>query len=301
MRPSIAADITVDREGTIWRDRMPYTDWEEVDALEHIQTHKCGTLSGVDRGVNEPNRRRKLAQSDCTATFTNPAEEYIPTSGPVYQVNMVVHVITNGALTSSPGYISDTCVQSGITLLNNDFRAVTGTKGAGGVDTRIQFALATTNAAGASTTGIVRHNNEGWFNQGKTLDQQGNDGTLDQQAWDKSRYMNVFLKATGDSLGYATLAPDAESSADGVTIRYDVWGSCATHGSYNQGATMTHEVGHYLGLEHTFSTIGGTCGGSLSSPVADKPNCYFSGDLICDTNPQAATLSATCGCSWKWR
>ena len=53
---------------------------------------------------------------------------------------------------------------------------------------------------------------------------------------------------------------------------------------------LTHaHIGHYLGLEHTFS---GGCGGG---------SCYSSGDLICDTNAESqpeyncATSSTSCG------
>ncbi len=47
------------------------------------------------------------------------------------------------------------------------------------------------------------------------------------------------------------------------------------------GRTATHEVGHYVGLYHTFEGCDGSSG------------CYVGGDLICDTNAQS---QATNGC-----
>src|SRR5262249_54891167 len=50
---------------------------------------------------------------------------------------------------------------------------------------------------------------------------------------------------------------------------------------YNQGRTVTHEVGHWLGLFHPFDF---GCGTS---------SCYTTGDRICDTNAEA---NARFGC-----
>ena len=62
-------------------------------------------------------------------------------------------------------------------------------------------------------------------------------------------------------------------------VLYSAFGDCATSSPYTLGRTCTHEVGHYLGLEHTFS---GGC--------ANASNCYQNGDLICDTNPEADAI-----------
>jgi hypothetical protein len=70
--------------------------------------------------------------NDCSLNNTNPAAAYAP-SVAKYRIPVVVHVIQN---TSGTGNLSDALVQSQITVLNEDFRALAGTPGAGGVDTR---------------------------------------------------------------------------------------------------------------------------------------------------------------------
>ena len=70
---------------------------------------------------------------------------------------------------------------------------------------------------------------------------------------------------------------------DRVVVFWESYGEGAPIGPpYNLGRTLTHEVGHYLGLNHTFN---GGC---------DSGSCSSSGDLICDTSPQN---SATFGCN----
>lgn len=64
---------------------------------------------------------------------------------------------------------------------------------------------------------------------------------------------------------------------DRVVINWTAFGRNAPGGPpYDQGRTATHEVGHWLGLEHPF-TPQGACG------AATPPDCYTDGDLICDT------------------
>ena len=47
-------------------------------------------------------------------------------------------------------------------------------------------------------------------------------------------------------------------------------------------AVLAHEVGHYLGLYHTFQ---GGC---------PNDDCFTSGDLVCDTPPDAAAFNTLC-------
>ncbi|MEO0559036.1 MAG: M43 family zinc metalloprotease [Bacteroidota bacterium] len=99
---------------------------------------------------------------------------------------------------------------------------------------------------------------------------------------DTARFMNVYITdAAGDLLGWATLpfSQSETSFADGVVLDRETLpgGSFAP---FNEGDTGTHEVGHWLGLYHTFNEdapAGNPCGGS--------------GDLVSDTPVEASPAS----------
>jgi PKD repeat protein len=80
-------------------------------------------------------------------------------------------------------------------------------------------------------------------------------------------------------LGYAQFPGFGNWNTFGLVVRGDQWGTIGT--SNADGRTSTHEIGHCLGLYHTFQS---GCGS----------NCSNSGDRICDTPP---SFDATWGCS----
>ncbi len=65
--------------------------------------------------------------------------------------------------------------------------------------------------------------------------------------------LNVYVSFSGGYLGYATLPSSYENDPidDGVVIYYDSLPLGRNEG-YNDGKTLVHEVGHWLGLYHTF-------------------------------------------------
>ena len=140
----------------------------------------------------------------------------------------------------------------------------------------IQFHLATVDPDGAPTTGITYSTNDAWHN-----DEWTTPGYWEVLQWDPERYLNIYTLNTVGYYGYYWGSPG--SIEDGVYLwwRYVGNNSSPTAENDNYGRTATHEIGHYLGLHHTFE--GGCSGGS----------CYGTGDLICDTNPHS---SATWGC-----
>lgn len=218
---------------------------------------------------------------DCDVNQTNPASSYAPTT--TYRIPVVVHVIMNPA---GQGNLSAALVQSQITVLNEDYRAIAGTPGGGGTDARIEFYLATLDPNGQPTTGITYSTNYTWFNDGGSY--------WTTLAWDTHRYLNIYTNSAGGALGYVPNLPQVGglvgTTADRVVIAWDAFGRPALGGAqYGQGRSATHEVGHYLGLYHPFD---GGCGTS---------SCYTTGDLICDTNAEASarygcpTTAVSCG------
>jgi hypothetical protein len=97
---------------------------------------------------------------------------------------------------------------------------------------------------------------------------------LRQGGWSS---LNIYaLQPLDQSLGWSHYPWDAaqDLDQDGVIVHQQVLPG-GSFQAYNQGKTLVHEVGHWLGLFHTFE---GGCGG---------------GDLVSDTPPQNAP---TFGC-----
>lgn len=223
-----------------------------------------------------------VSPSDCSAFSTNPSTDYAVAGGTAYEIPVVFHVLQR---TNGTGFISAATLQQQIDILNEDFGAQSGTPGAGGFDTGISFVLATTDPNGNPTTGITYSSNNTWYDDGGSY--------WNTLAWDPDNYLNVYTNNPG-ALGYVPFLPASGtvgSNADRVVVDWSTVGRNAPFGApYNQGRTLTHEVGHYLGLEHTFA---GGCGSTSS--------CFTTGDLICDTNGESAPSygcalgSSSCG------
>ncbi len=237
---------------------------------------RCGTRL-------EGNSLELRPASDCTSSATVIKPEYAATVGStLYRIPVVVHIIQS---TSGQGQISDALVNSQIAVLNEDFQAILGTPGEDGNDARIEFFLATKDPSGNPTTGITRTTNNSWFNDSGTY--------YDSLNWNTNEYLNIYTNSASGALGYVPSLPQGGivgANSDRVVILWSAFGRNAPIGPpFNLGRTATHEVGHYLGLYHTFDF---GCGSG---------SCYTSGDRICDTNPEANPVfgcpgsSTSCG------
>ena len=180
---------------------------------------------------------------------------------------VVVHIIN-----LTPDIITDQFVINGINDLNAAY-SKTGIYSIGsGVDTKIKFCLAKKGPDGGNTSGITR--TQSYF--GDNLNMQIEDGRLkDLVIWNPLKYINIWLVSNirGESYtqfscgiwqrigisGYATMPPGG-TATDGIVIT-----------AFGKG--LVHEMGHYLGLYHTFE---GGC---------RNMNCLTDGDKVCDTPP----------------
>lgn len=129
--------------------------------------------------------------------------------------------------TDGTGSLTDTDIQAQMDALNAGFSG------------RITFTLA----------GIDRTTNNTWFN--------GSDDTGMKQALakDTSQYLNIYTNnpSGGLLLGFASFpwSYSEGDARDGVVILYSsIPGGTAY--PYDEGKTAVHEVGHWLGLFHTF-------------------------------------------------
>ena len=102
---------------------------------------------------------------------------------------------------------------------------------------------------------------------------QSSSGGVDN--WDPLRYLNIWVcnlsnsSGGGQTLGYAYLpglqGSNSQSWKDGLVVDYMFFGTTGSVSSSSDGRTTTHEIGHYLGLSHTFCETGGCCDNDLDS------------------------------------
>ena len=218
--------------------------------------HRCGTPHVDEDRVAEIdafmlNNRSRSSQS------RRPGSPPLPSAVTGGAINVYFHVINNGS-TLVDGNIPDSQITSQINVLNAAFAGT-------GWSFNLVSTDRTTNAswytAGPGTTAATQMKN--------ALRQ----GTADD--------LNIYSNNMGGGLlGWATFPASYSKNPidDGVVILYSsVPGGTAA--PYNLGDTATHEVGHWMGLYHTFQ---GGCARSASR-----------GDLVSDT---PAEKSPAFGC-----
>ncbi|GAA2105648.1 zinc metalloprotease [Actinomadura alba] len=169
------------------------------------------------------------------------------TSGAVTAAAITVrvhfHVITNGTV----GNVPDTTLNTQLTVLNQAFAS-----------SGVSFELAQ----------IKRTSNPAWFS-----DPAGNEVAMKTALHvGGAQDLNFYTADLGASLlGWATFPSSYARSPgmDGVVVHYQSLPGGAI-ANYNEGDTATHEVGHWMGLYHTFQGGCNPTGDSVSDTPAEK-------------------------------
>ena len=206
-------------------------------------------------------------------------------------VPVVFHVIHKGEADETN--ISDEQIISQVAALDTGFRW------GPGVDTKIEFCLASRDPDGNPTNGITRHNGVTLFGNQYTFEgiasSSTEDGVSDNTlksatgCWNPDEYVNFYIVSEingndgGNGVqGYAYLGPTSDCR-DGIVQLYNATGTTGIlKPGRTQGKTGVHEMGHHLSLFHTFS----------NSNDCVETNCESQGDMVCDT--PATTTNQGC-------
>jgi hypothetical protein len=196
-----------------------------------------------------------------------------------YNITAVVHVVHNPAAPAEK--ISPAQVKSQIAVLNRDYRATNSDKTktpavfSGLVaDPMIEFALATKDPSGETTTGITYTETDqtSFSDRDNPVKSKSTGGIA---AWDTKKYLNIWVcTLSGGLLGYAQF-PGGPVKTDGVVILNTAFGTTGSAADpFNLGRTTTHEIGHFLNLRHIWGDLPNCNGDDLvdDTPGAEKPN-----------------------------
>lgn len=191
----------------------------------------------------------------------------------IVRIPVVFHVIHNNANgeIGVGANISDAQIKSQIEVLNQDYGRKSGTRGFNsnpvGADTEIEFFLATTDDNCMATKAITRH-----YYQQKAVFDPSNDEILIKSFgyWSSDKYLNIWV--TSLTAGFLGISPfpnntslsglsdfEVQPELNGPIINHKTVGnrigtSAVGSDSYAYGRTATHEIGHWLGLFHTFGS-----------------------------------------------
>jgi Pregnancy-associated plasma protein-A len=163
-------------------------------------------------------------------------------------VPLWIHVINDGRMA-----VPDTALDSQVEALNDAYGGRLG-----GVDTGVRFVL----------KGVTHTDNPAWFRE-----PLANEVAMKQRLRKGGREtLNLYIAQLGELvLGYATYPHWYQSrpALDGVVIDWRSLPGGALR-DFSKGYTGVHEIGHWLGLLHTFEN-----------------GCVQPGDSVDDTPPEA--------------
>ena len=166
-------------------------------------------------------------------------------------VDVYVHVITDGA----EGAVDMSTLAQQMSVLDKGYSGQQG-----GANTGFSFSLADVDFT----------ENAAWFAAGPGSAAEAEMKQALKQGGPAD--LNVYTTSGNAYLGWAyypSIVDSAQAYLDGVVIDYRSLPGGPYGSAYSLGGTLTHEVGHWTGLYHTFE---GRCGST--------------GDLVADTPPE---------------
>ena len=257
--------------------------------MSFAQHRTCGMQEKIAQIMSNPAQRQ--AYLDQQSKFNVELQKIVSNKNgnsvnTVIRIPVAVH-FPAVATTSTLKACFRTLAQSQVNILNADYNGTNADivnyvndapfyPGTNTGSLQVEFVLATQNHPAG--TGLVNGDLAVTFGT-DFLGTNDNDTT-----W--AGYLNLVCRNAGSGiLGYSNLGA-SPAAGDCVVIAKTAFGSgsgCTGYvptSPYNLGRTLTHELGHYFNLDHTFAGCGET---NCAVYNANNPN----GDGICDTPSQS--------------
>lgn len=192
-------------------------------------------------------------------------------TGTVKIIPVVFHIIHN----YGPENISKSQVLDALNIINEDFRKLNADTGqivaafqSIAADSEIEFRLANIDPFGNCTDGITR--------TVSLLTSNADENVKDLISWPNDMYLNIWVvqNISFGAGGYAFYPGTAPPGHEGIVVLHTQLGGIGTSGGSNFARrTLTHEVGHYFNLMHTWGD---------SNDCGEPDNC-FDDDDVTDT------------------
>lgn len=239
--------------------------------------HKCASHQNrMLRAAQNPTYAQRLVDAENILQNALSNSSY-KRKADLITIPVVVHVVYH----TDEENVSDLQIQSQIDVLNDDFQLLNADQLSSShpfyedaANCEIEFCLAKTDPDGKAHSGITRTFTDSTKFAGIDSEKFSSDGGHDN--WDPTRYLNMWVCNLDEqigTLGYASFPSDLEDfpDEDGVVIHFRCFGTTGAAGTgdfedNDLGRTATHEVGHWLYLEHIWGDD--ECG---SDKVNDTP------------------------------
>lgn len=183
-----------------------------------------------------------------------------------YTVPVVFHVVHNYGpenITDAQIYDAVNVMTKDFTLQNSDTINIYSTFKPLIANVGITFKLAQIDPNGNCTNGIDRI---------ASIKTYSGDNSTKFNPWPQGKYLNIWVvnKIASGAAGYAYYPGGTSANYDGIMILYDYVGSIG-QSTVGTSRALTHEVGHFLNLQHVWGSTndpGVSCG---NDNVSDTP------------------------------
>ena len=242
----------------------------------HAQSQRpCGTDAMMKMAIqNEPSLAKNIELFRLYVDSVAENSE-LKNNAEIRLIPVVIHVMHTGGSNN----ISDEQIHDALRIINEDFRKLNADTSdvinefqTIYADIEVEFILAKLDPEGKCTKGITRTYTQ--------LTNDAGENVKELVGWNPRMYLNIWVVSNiaSGAGGYSYLpgsAPNNDGNA-GIVIRASQFGSIGLSSSGNVSSrSMTHEIGHYLGLPHTWggsndNNLDENC--DIDDGIEDTPN-----------------------------